>query len=114
MAEAEGGTGDLDLTESWSWRDHIVIATCWAPHADIASFLIDRGAQHHIFSAVALGLADEVRSIVGLEEHLQPLAVVPIGRPARPLGPSRREPVAARAHLDRFGQPFGVSRSPGS
>jgi nitroreductase len=50
--------------------------------------------------------ADEVRSIVGCAEHLQPLAVVPVGRPGRELGPSRREPVSARAHLDRFGQAF--------
>src|SRR5215213_2722759 len=39
-------------------------ATCWAPHAEVASFLVERGAPHHIFSAVALGLADEVRSLV--------------------------------------------------
>src|SRR5918998_2392876 len=28
-------------------------ATCWAPHAEVAEFLVQRGARHHIFSAVA-------------------------------------------------------------
>src|SRR5690349_1900266 len=40
-------------------------ATCWAPHAEVADFLVQRGARHHIFSAVALGLGGEVRRIVG-------------------------------------------------
>jgi ankyrin repeat protein len=42
-------------------------ATCWAPHAEVAEFLVERGARHHIFSAVALGLGDEVRRVV--DEH---------------------------------------------
>jgi ankyrin repeat protein len=42
-------------------------ATCWAPHADVAEFLVERGARHHLFSAVALGLGDELRRIVAEE-----------------------------------------------
>lgn len=48
--------------------------------------------------------ADDVRRIVELPEGIEPVAVVPIGVPARALGPSRRAPVATRAHLDRYGQ----------
>ena len=33
-------------------------------HRAVADFLVSRGARHHIFSAVALNLADEVRRIV--------------------------------------------------
>jgi nitroreductase len=52
------------------------------------------------FASEALG------STVALPAHIQPVAVVPIGRPLRRLGPSRRDPVSAKAHLDRFGAPW--------
>jgi ankyrin repeat protein len=44
-------------------------ATCWdecddAAHRAVAEFLVSRGARHHIFSAIALDLASEVRRIV--------------------------------------------------
>ena len=44
-------------------------ATCWdecddAAHRAVAEFLVRRGARHHIFSAIAMNLADAVRSIV--------------------------------------------------
>ncbi|MBE2319716.1 ankyrin repeat domain-containing protein [Solirubrobacter sp. CPCC 204708] len=40
-------------------------ATCWEPaQPEIAEFLIERGARHHIFSALALGVEDRVRAIV--------------------------------------------------
>ena len=43
-------------------------ATCWdSCHADVAAFLVERGAQPHIFSALALGDGDSVREIVGAD-----------------------------------------------
>jgi len=44
-------------------------ATCWDnpdddAHQAIVELLVSRGARHHIFSAVAMNLADEVRRIV--------------------------------------------------
>jgi ankyrin repeat protein len=65
-------------------------ASCWEgcddeAHRAIVDFLISRGARHHIFSAVALNLSDEVRRIVAAapaalnqrqsrnENHLTPL-----------------------------------------
>jgi len=43
-------------------------ATCWEPsQPEVAEFLVSRGARHHIFSALALGLADEVRAIVATD-----------------------------------------------
>lgn len=44
----------------------------------------------------------ELRSIVELPEGLEPVAVVPVGRPARRLGAPRREPAAAKTYLDRY------------
>jgi ankyrin repeat protein len=59
----QGDDHDLDVI---GW------ATCWdgcddAAHRAVAEFLISRGARHHIFSAIALDLADEVRRIVAAD-----------------------------------------------
>jgi len=48
-------------------------------------------------------LAVELRELLALPDHVRPLAVVPLGHPARALGPPRREPVADHAHRDRYG-----------
>jgi ankyrin repeat protein len=66
LADAGGdviGQGDDHELEVIGW------ATCWHGcdddvHRAIADFLLSRGARHHIFSAVAMDLADEVRRIV--------------------------------------------------
>jgi ankyrin repeat protein len=47
-------------------------ATCWDEcddheHRAVAGFLVSRGARHHIFSAIAMSLADEVRRIVAAD-----------------------------------------------
>lgn len=66
LADAGGdviGQGDDHELEVIGW------ATCWdgvdERHREIADLLVSRGARHHIFSAMSLGLADEVRRIVG-------------------------------------------------
>ncbi|MGI8663325.1 MAG: nitroreductase family protein [Acidimicrobiales bacterium] len=51
-------------------------------------------------------VADRLRAVVGLPASVEPMAIVPIGRAARPLGPPRRRPVAEVAHRDEFGVPF--------
>lgn len=69
LAEAGGdvvGRGDDHELEVIGW------ATCWdggddARHRAVAGFLVSRGARHHIFSAIALNLADEVRRIVAAD-----------------------------------------------
>ncbi|MBA4159162.1 MAG: ankyrin repeat domain-containing protein [Gemmatimonadetes bacterium] len=66
LADAGGdvvGRGDDHELDVIGW------ATCWdgcddAAHRAVADFLVSRGAQHHIFSAIALNLADEVRRLV--------------------------------------------------
>jgi nitroreductase len=70
--------------------------------------------QNLLLAATALGLgsalttittafAAELRALLGLPEHLVPVAIVPLGRPARPLGPPRRDPFAAHTHRERYG-----------
>ena len=69
LADAGGdvvGHGDDHALEVIGW------ATCWdgcddAAHRAIADFLVSRGARHHIFSAIAMNLADEVRRIVAAD-----------------------------------------------
>jgi ankyrin repeat protein len=61
LADAGGdvvGSGDDHELEVIGW------ATCWDEHRAVADLLVERGARHHIFSAIALNLADEVRRIV--------------------------------------------------
>ncbi len=66
LADAGGdvvGRGDDHELEVIGW------ATCWEgcdddAHRAVADFLVSRGAKHHIFSAIAMGLGDEVRRIV--------------------------------------------------
>ncbi len=70
--------------------------------------------QNLLLAAGALGLGSalttlatvfeaEVGALVGLPDHVVPVAVVPLGWPARPLGPPRREPVSERTHRERYG-----------
>ncbi len=69
LADAGGdvvGHGDDHNLEVIGW------ATCWDQtdderHRAIANFLVSRGARHHIFSAIAMNLADEVRRIVSAD-----------------------------------------------
>ena len=69
LADAGGdvvGKGDDHALEVIGW------ATCWdgandTAHRAVVDVLIAHGAQHHIFSAVAMGLADEVRRIVSAD-----------------------------------------------
>jgi nitroreductase len=76
--------------------------------------------QNLLLAAAALGYGssmttlaaqapDALARIVGLPDGVRPFAVVPIGRPAMPLGPPRRRPLREVAHLDAFGTPFSAS-----
>lgn len=73
--------------------------------------------QNLLLAATAAGLGsalttltllriDELRALLDLPEHVLPMALVPLGWPARRLGPSRRDPVGTRAHRERFGTPW--------
>ena len=66
LADAGGdvvGEGDDHQLQVIGW------ATCWdgcddERHRAVVDFLLSRGARHHIFSAIAMNLADEVRRLV--------------------------------------------------
>ncbi|MGH2686332.1 MAG: nitroreductase family protein [Actinomycetota bacterium] len=72
--------------------------------------------QNLLLAATAVGLgsalttlatvmADDLRRVMELPEHVVPVAVVPLGWPAVELGPPRREPLAQKVHDERYGRP---------
>ena len=86
-------------------------------HPRAAASSIFPAVQNLLLAAAALGygsalttlttlVADQLRALVDLPEDVTPMAVIPLGRPARPLGPPRREPIATKAHRERFGSPW--------
>jgi len=72
LADAGGdvvGHGDDHGLEVIGW------ASSWdegddAAHRAVADFLVSRGARHHIYSAMSLNLADEVRRIVAADPSM--------------------------------------------
>jgi nitroreductase len=46
--------------------------------------------------------AAELREVVGLVDGIEPMAIVPIGRPARALGAPRRISAGDKTYLDRY------------
>jgi nitroreductase len=71
-------------------------------------------AQNLLLAAQALGLGaalttittvfgDELRALLALPDHLRPMGIVPLGWPAKALGPPKRVPVAEKAFRDRYG-----------
>ena len=87
------------------------------PHAVLASSVFP-AVQNLLLAAAALGYGsalttlaaqapDGLATAVGLPDGVRPLAVVPLGRPAAPLGRPHRRQVGEVAHLDRYGTPFG-------
>ena len=57
-------------------------------------------------TTIATGYRAELQSLLALPEHVHPVAVIPIGRPARPLGAPRRESFESHAHRERYGAPW--------
>lgn len=57
-------------------------------------------------TTIATFRADDVRALVGFPETIDPLAIVPVGYPARALGRSRRAPAASKTFLDDYHQPW--------
>ncbi|MFP3901126.1 MAG: nitroreductase family protein [Acidimicrobiia bacterium] len=94
------------------------------PAAVLASSVFP-ATQNLLLAAASLGYGSSMTTLaaqapealaglVGLPAGVLPFAVVPIGRPATPLGRPRRRPVPEVAHLDSFGTPFGPVTGAGS
>jgi nitroreductase len=97
----------------------VVVAadTTAGAHATSLGSSIFPAVQNLLLAANALGYGSalttlttygggELRNLLALPEHLTPMAIVPLGLPARPLGPPRRRPVAESTYRDRYGTPW--------
>jgi nitroreductase len=73
--------------------------------------------QNLLLAAHALGLGStlttlpvvggsELSTLLDLPPEVVPLAVVPLGRLPKALGPPRRQPISEKTHLNRYGTPF--------
>ena len=69
----------------------------------LAAHALDLGSTLTTLPVVA---GNELSTLLGLPPEIVPLAVVPLGRLPKPLGPPRRQPVSEKAHLNRYGNPF--------
>ncbi|MCL5996534.1 MAG: nitroreductase family protein [Chloroflexi bacterium] len=86
-------------------------------HTEFAVSDGSRAIQSMMLAAWAEGIGSnwvgflgpaEVKTLLGIPEHLDVLAVVPFGYPAQVAGrgKKRRKPLSEVAHSGRFGQPF--------
>ena len=104
---AEGGFGSAP----------VLVVACGDSAIGIESTLpasVFPAVQNLLLAAGALGLgsamttlalvhAGELAALLGLPPSVRPMAVIPIGWPARPLGPPRRLPLRDRVHRDHYG-----------
>jgi nitroreductase len=95
----------------------VLVVVCGSSQRAFASTLpasVFPATQNLLLAAAALGLGsamttlavhrgDELRSLLALPEHVTPMSIVPLGWPAKPLGPPRREAAATKAHREVFG-----------
>jgi nitroreductase len=81
--------------------------------ATVASSIFP-AVQNLLLAATALGLGSalttittsfrtELAELLSLPAHVVPVAVVPVGRPAQPLGRPRREPFGGHTHREEYG-----------
>ena len=54
-------------------------------------------------TTITTSFRSELAALLGLPPHVVPVAVVPVGRPAKPLGLPRREPFADHTHREQYG-----------
>jgi nitroreductase len=56
-----------------------------------------------VLTTLHIAYEREVKSLLGIPAHVQTVALLPVGRPTRKLGPPRRIPAAERTHRERWG-----------
>lgn len=107
---ATGGVSDAPVLV-------VVCADTEDTHPSVVAASIFPAVQNLLLAASSLGLGSALTTLavafgpdlqarLGLPPSVRPLAVVPLGWPARPLGPPRRAPVSDKAHDGRFGRPW--------
>ena len=115
---------EVDQGARWAaWRPRpVLVVVCGDTRLTFAPTLwtasVFPAVQNLLLAAHALGLGSTLTTlpVLGGNElsdaagpaatRSSPLAVVPLGHLAAPLGPPRRRPLSEKAHLNRYGVPF--------
>lgn len=95
----------------------VAVDTSTGVHAAALGASIFPAVQNLLLAANALGYGsalttlttyagEDLGGVLALPPHATPMAIIPLGRPARPLGRPRRRPAAATTHRDRYGNPW--------
>lgn len=92
--------GDESRTERWVLSSSVYPAV---QNLLLAATALGLGSA---LTTIAANIPDQVRELTDLPEHVRPMALIPLGWPATPLGPPRRRPVTEIAHRDRYGRPW--------
>jgi nitroreductase len=85
------------------WDRSLMDSSIWPATQNLMTAATAHGLGSAL-TTIATIFADELRAILGLPETIDPLAVIPIGHPAKLLGSSRREPVNEHAHREEYGR----------
>ena len=93
----------------------VVCADHKLAHERVVAASIFPAVQNLLLAATALGLGSalttltiafgaELQRLLDLPEHVNPVAIIPIGYPAKELSPPRRAPFATKTHRERYGR----------
>jgi nitroreductase len=85
--------------------DTVLESSIWPAVQNLLLGANERGLGSAL-TTITTVFGDELRSLLALPDHLRPLAVVPLGWPAKQLGPPRRAPVAEKTYRERYGTPW--------
>ena len=94
------------------WDHNLVDSSIWPATQNLMTAATAHGLGSAL-TTIGTILADDLRAILELPETVTPVAVIPIGYPAKPLGSSRREPVSEHAHREIFGTPWETGAATG-
>lgn len=85
------------------WDRSLMDSSIWPATQNLMTAATAHGLGSAL-TTIATILADDLRAIIGLPATVDPLAVIPLGHPARQLGSSRREPLSDHAHREEYGR----------
>ena len=85
------------------WDRNLMDSSIWPAVQNLMTAATAHGLGSAL-TTIATILADDLRAILRLPETVDPVAVIPVGYPAKALGSSRREPVEDHAHREEYGR----------
>lgn len=100
---AQAAVSIVVCADTERWPGNLMDSSIWPATQNLMTAATAHGLGSAL-TTIGTILADDLRAILKLPETLTPLAVIPIGHPAKALGSSRREPVSEHAHREEFGR----------